>query len=163
MEAKDGLLVKISNRWSLEQLSALETQLLEAVPGHRVLWAGAKGPQRLAEYLVPDGSQRPQEDFRSPDWLQQEVIYVALGWLGGTVASHVVDHAVAATVEAVKRWLGKEDPPRSVIVIILGAHGKELRRQRLASGDDDPGPRDHAEGTDPPSSVRRKDKHRRES
>jgi hypothetical protein len=151
-EAKNYMLVKVGKSWDLSQLAEFENELLLAFPSRNVLWAGSGAPQPLADYAESEGIANVSSDFRSGDLLQPEVIYVALGWLGGAVAAQIVEQAVTATMEAVKRWWEKardrrrrsrstpaESPPPpatgqgtgSVTVLILGIDGKELGRGRF--------------------------------
>jgi hypothetical protein len=77
-ESLNYVLVKVSERGDLRQLAELESELLKAFPSRDVLWTGGGVPQSLAEYAESEGIANVSSDFRSADWLQPEIIYVAL-------------------------------------------------------------------------------------
>jgi hypothetical protein len=141
IETRNYVIVKVGNRWDLGQLADLESQLLTAFPSQNVFWASNGVMQSLADYAESEGLVSSHS--RSADWLQPEVIYVALGWLGGAVATQIVEQAVTATMEAVKGWWRRRREERNrdragtVTVVVLSMDGKELGRASLDLDQDD--------------------------
>jgi hypothetical protein len=69
--------------------------------------------------------------YRWPEQAQIEYIYLVLGWLGGTLSKQVVEQAVNAAADAVRKWWQSRRTSIVTVAYIFGPKGEVLSKVRM--------------------------------